>query len=148
MKKLNLFFAKINGRIKIRLFHRLKCEKGESYVETAIFCWVVILVMSFFLSVTPVFFTKLSLDNYAHELIREAEIAGRVDAETTRRLNRLNELKGLNPNVSWNRNGRVQIGEEITVTVSSVVDMGFFTFGSFPVEIVSEASGVSEVLWK
>ena len=127
---------------------KLKCKKGESYIDAAIFCFIAALVMAFIISVIPVFFTKLTLDNYAHELIREAEIAGRTGVETNNRLNRLNEIKGLNPNVVWSKNGKVQIGQEITVTVSSTVDMGFFTFGSFPVVLVSKATGVSEVLWK
>jgi hypothetical protein len=100
------------------------------------------------LAVAPVFITKLSLDNYANELAREAEIAGRVGVETTQRLGRLNEIRGLNPAVAWDRNGQVQIGQDVTVTVTTVVDISFFTFVNIPITLTSTATGTSEVLWK
>ena len=39
--------------------------------------------------VFPVFISKNQLDTFAAELIREAEIAGRVGGETTAKANRL-----------------------------------------------------------
>jgi hypothetical protein len=106
------------------------------------------LVLCTVLVIAPVFLTKLTLDNYANDLAREAEIAGRVGVETTARLNRLNEIKGLNPAVTWDRTGQIQIGTDVTVTVTSVADIGFYTFGSIPITLTSTATGTSEVLWK
>jgi hypothetical protein len=42
----------------------------------------------------------------------------------------------------------VQISDEIIVTVSSTLDIGFFNFGSFPIELNARATGRSEVYWK
>jgi hypothetical protein len=42
----------------------------------------------------------------------------------------------------------VQLGNEITVTLTQEVDIGFFTFGSFPITLKSKATGKSEVYWK
>jgi len=106
------------------------------------------LVLCTMLAVAPVFLTKLTLDNYANELVREAGIAGRVGQETTHRLNHLNDIKGLEPTVIWDRTGRIQIGQDMTVTVTTTVDMGFYVFGSMPITLTSTATGTSEVLWK
>ena len=130
------------------LLYRIKSRKGEGYIDVVVMTIAAMLVLTTIITVTPVFLTKLTLDNYANELAREAEIAGRVGIETTQRLNRLNEIKGLNPTVSWSETGRVQIGNDITVTVTTVVDIGFYEFGSIPITLSSTATGTSEVLWR
>lgn len=54
------------------------------------------------IKIAPVFITKMTLNNYANELCREAEIAGRICTETTAHLDRLNESHpDLNPTVTW-----------------------------------------------
>ena len=130
------------------IMRRAKSKKGDGYMDVVVMTIAAMLVLCTMLAVTPVFLTKLSLDNYANELAREAEIAGRVGTETTQRLARLNEIKGVNPAVSWDRTGRIQIGQDVTVTVSRTVDIGFFSFGSIPIRLTSTATGTSEVLWK
>jgi hypothetical protein len=89
---------------------RLKSKKGEGYIDVVVLTIAAMLMLCTMIAVAPVFITKLSLDNYANELAREAEIAGRVGMETTQRLGRLNETKGLNPDVAWDRTGQIQIG--------------------------------------
>lgn len=133
---------------KKRVSNRLKSKKAEGYIDVVVMCIAAMLVFATMLAVTPIFLTKLSLDNYANELAREAEIAGRVGTETTERLQRLNETKGLNPTVTWDKTGRVQIGQDVTVTVQATVDIGFYVFGNIPIRLSSTATGTSEVLWK
>lgn len=130
------------------MFNKLKSRKGSGYIDIVILCIVMMMFLVGLLNIAPVFIMKMSLDTYANELIREFEIAGRVDTETTNRLVRLNEVKNLNPNVSWTKTGKVQIGSDVTVTVTKVVDIGFSTFGSFPITLKSTAVGTSEVFWK
>ena len=60
------------------------------------------LVLALVVRVLPVYITKQQLDTYAVELVREAEIAGRVGTETTRRAaaltdRRLPTAPGLTP---------------------------------------------------
>ena len=38
--------------------------------------------------------------------------------------------------------------EEVTVTLTMDVDIGFGGLGSFPIELTAQASGRSEVYWK
>ena len=98
---------------------------------------------------SPVFTAKQQLDLFAAELVREAEISGRVGTETTLRAQVLRERTGLSPAISWSRSGRLQLNSEVTVTLTMTMDIGLFgRFGSFPVRLTAKASGVSEVYWK
>ncbi len=97
------------------------------------------------IKIAPVFITKMTLNNYANELCREAEIAGRVGAETNARLDRLNESHpDLNPVVMWSTNGNIQIGNTFTVTVSAQYDFSFFVFNNEPIIISATAEGTKE----
>jgi len=107
------------------------------------------LVIAVAISVLPVFVAKNKLDTYASELCREAEIAGYVGTQTTLRAQVLTEQTGLSPDISWSKTGNIQLNEEITVTLTMVVDIGVFGgFGSFPVTLTAKASGKSEVYHK
>ena len=76
-------------------------------------------------------------------------MAGRVGTETSRREQALREKTGLNPTVTWSKNGKIQLNEEVTVTVTYQVDIGLFAgFGSFPITLRADAAGKSEVYWK
>jgi len=131
-----------------KIICRVKSRKGESYIDIVIMTLAAMLVLVTMITVTPVFLTKLALDNYANELAREAEIAGRVGSETSQRLVVLNDIKGVNPAVSWSKTGQFQIGTDVMVTVSKTVDIGFYVFGSIPITLKSTATATSEVLWK
>ena len=99
--------------------------------------------------VLPVFVKKQQLDVFATELVREAEISGRVGAETDRREESLIEKTGLEPDISWSQEGRIQLNKDVSVTLTYETNIGLFgKFGSFPVTLRTEASGKSEVYWK
>ena len=91
---------------------------------------------------------KQQLDTFAAELVREAEITGRVGSETTSRAQVLSERLEIDPDIRWSRTGRIQLNEEVTVTLTMDVDIGFGGLGSFPIELTAQASGRSEVYWK
>jgi hypothetical protein len=127
---------------------RLAANKGDSYIGVVIFIMIMMIMLVFILNVAPIFLTKMQLNNYANELCREAEIAGRVGTETTARLDRLNESSGMSPTVVWSETGKIQIGRTFTVTVSADVDFSFFIFSGNTITISSTAEGTSEVFWK
>ena len=82
-------------------------------------------------------------------LVREAEISGRVGTETSRRAAALTDSTGLDPDIRWSKAGRIQLNEEVTVTLTLDMDIGLFGgFSSFPITLRSEATGKSEVYWK
>jgi hypothetical protein len=126
----------------------LRSKRGEGYIDVCIIVLVVIMILALFNAAAPVMTVKMQLDNFADELVREAEISGRIGAETTARARVLSEKTGLSPKIEWSRNGKIPLNQEFTVTLTVTLDIGFGGFGSFPVTLTSKASGKSEVYWK
>ncbi len=127
----------------------LKSKQGEGYIDVAILVLCAMLVIALAVRVFPAYIIKQQVDTFATELVREAEIAGRVGIETTNRELLLREKTGITPEVKWSKLGRIQLNEEITVTVTFETDIGLFGgFASFPVTLRADAAGKSEVYWK
>ncbi len=126
----------------------LKSRRGEGYFDIVIVVLVVVMVISLIIAVAPVVSAKIQLDNYADELVREAEISGKIGSETTARAQVLSERTGIIPKITWSRVGKVQLNQEFTVTCTYTMNIGFGEFGSFPVTLTAKASGKSEVFWK
>ena len=127
----------------------LRSRRGEGYIDVCVLVLCAMLVIALAVKVFPAYIAKQQIDIFATELIQEAEISGRVGTETTRREQLLREQTGLTHAVSWSRSGRVQLNQEITVTVTCRVDIGLFAgLGSFPITLRSDASGKSVVYWK
>ena len=126
----------------------IKSKRAEGYVDVVVTVLVIMLCVALAVHVFPVFIAKNQLDTFAAELIREAEISGRVGAETTARANQLSNNLGINPTIAWSRTGNVQIDTEVSLTLTLQYNIGFFTFGSFPITLTSRATGKSEVFWK
>lgn len=127
----------------------LKDKRAEGYVDVIVLVLCSIMVLALALRVLPVFVEKQQLDTFATELVREAEVSGRVGSETTRRAAILREKTGIDPNISWSTGGRIQLNEEVTVTLTVHTNIGLFgDFGSFPITLRAQASGKSEVYWK
>lgn len=127
----------------------LRDERGEGYVDVVVAVVAVMMAVALAVRIFPVFIAKLQLDNYADELIREAEVSGRVGAETAARYERLAEKTGLRPTVTWSGSGKIQLNREVTVKLTLRMEIGLFGgLGSFPVTLTSEATGKSEVYWK
>lgn len=132
-----------------RLLKPLKNNRGEGYIDVVVLVLCAMLVVALAVKVFPAYIAKQKVDTFATELMREAEIAGRVGSETSRREEILVDKTGINPDVNWSRTGRVQLNEKITVVVTYRMDIGLFgDFGSFPVTLRGEAMGKSEVYWK
>lgn len=127
----------------------LKNNRGEGYIDVVVLVLCAMLVIALAVKVFPAYIAKQKVDTFATELVREAEIAGRVGSETARREQLLVEKTGITPEVTWSRTGRIQLNEEISVVVIYYMDIGLFgEFGSFPVILRGEAMGKSEVYWK
>ncbi|HBR07902.1 MAG TPA: hypothetical protein DD735_03265 [Clostridiales bacterium] len=127
----------------------LKNRRGEGYIDVAVLVLCAMLVIALAVQVFPAYIAKQQVDTFASELIREAEIAGRVGSETTTQEQLLRERTGLEPEVIWSKTGKIQLNEEVTVTVTYEMNIGLFVgFGSFPVTLQAQATGKSEVYWK
>ncbi|MDN8588138.1 DUF4320 family protein [Paenibacillus sp. 11B] len=127
----------------------LRSKRGEGYVDVVVLVLAAMLCVALAIKVFPVFVVKNQLDTFAAELVREAEISGRVGNETNWRASELQTQTGLYPTIAWSRTGEIQINEEVTVTLKTTVNIGLFgDFGSFPIELSARAQGKSEVYWK
>ena len=127
----------------------LKSKRGEGYIDVCVLVLCTMLVIALAVQVLPAFIAKQQLDTFATELVREAEIAGRVGSETNRREQALREQTGLDPTVQWSDTGRIQLNEEVSVTLTYEIDLGLFAgFGSFSITLRADATGKSEVYWK
>jgi hypothetical protein len=127
----------------------LRSKQGEGYIDVAVLVLCAMLVIALAVRVFPAYIIKQQVDTFATELMREAEIAGRVGTETTNRELLLREKTGITPTVTWSKSGRIQLNEEITVTVTFDTNIGLFGgFGSFPITLRADAAGKSEVYWK
>lgn len=131
------------------MIRALKNRRGEGYIDVAVLVLCAMLVIALAVQVFPAYIAKQQVDTFASELIREAEIAGRVGSETTTQEQLLRERTGLVPEVTWSKTGMIQLNEEVTVTVIYEMNVGLFAgFGSFPVTLQTQATGKSEVYWK
>ena len=111
-----------------------KRHSGEGYIDVCVLVVCAMLVLALVVRVLPVYVAKQQLDTYAVELVREAA---------------LTDSTGLDPDIRWSKTGRIQLNEEVTVTLTLDMDIGLFGgFGSFPITLRSEATGKSEVYWK
>lgn len=132
-----------------RLKKIAESQKGEGYVDVIVLVLSAVMVLALSMRVLPVFIQKQQLDTFATELVREAEVSGRVGTETSRRAAILTEKTGLHPDISWSADGRIQLNEEVTVTLTLDTNIGLFgEFASFPITLQAKASGKSEVYWK
>lgn len=132
-----------------RLQSIMKSKRAEGYVDVIVLVLCAVMVLALALKVLPVFVAKQQLDTFATELVREAEVTGRVGSETDRRAAILREKTGIDPDISWSTGGRIQLNGEVTVTLTLQENIGLFgDFGSFPITLRAQAVGKSEVYWK
>lgn len=132
-----------------KMIKAFKNNRGEGYIDVVVLVLCAMLVIAVAVKVFPVYIVKQQVDTFATELVREAEIAGQVGTETSRREQLLAEKTGISPTVVWSKTGKIQLNEEISVVVTYEVNIGMFNgFGSFPITLRGEAMGKSEVYWK
>ena len=113
----------------------LKERRGEGFVDVCVLVLSVALVLALVVRIAPVFVAKQNLDVFADELVRTAEINGRVGSATSAKAADLREETGLDPDISWSDTGKINLGL-------------FGEFASFPVTLTARATGASEVYWK
>ncbi len=126
----------------------LKDKRGEGYIDVVIIVFVVVLMLALATNVLPVFIMKAKLDTFADEAVRCAEIEGYIGSATRNRINELKVNTGLEPDVNWSTTGKIQLNSEFSLVLTLETDIGFFSFGSFPITLTSKATGRSEVYWK
>ncbi len=61
-----------------RLWRALSERRGEGYVDVMCLVLCAVMVLALAMRVLPIFIQKQQLDTFATELVREAEVSGRV----------------------------------------------------------------------
>jgi len=130
------------------MWKRLINEQGEAYIDAVILVLIAFLMIGLSMKVFPVFIAKNELNSFAKELVRVAEIEGRIGSVTSVKANELKATMKMNPTIEWSTSGKIQLNDAFSVTVTHEMDIGFFEFGSFPITLTSRATGRSEVYWK
>lgn len=131
----------------------LKDNKGSGYIDCIFVVLITVLMVAFTMKVYPVFITKNNLDKFASEIVREAETTGQIGNSVQDRITKLKKNLGNVDSIDWKVNyvygtNKIQLGDPIEVTVKKKVNIGFFDFGSFPIDLQGKDSGFSEVYWK
>ena len=67
-----------------RIYKIMRDKKGEGYIDAAVVVFCVMFVIALGVRIFPVFITKIQLDNFADELVREAEILSLIHILTDR----------------------------------------------------------------
>lgn len=136
--------------MKRRIRDVCRNRRGEGYIDVAIGIICLMLVVALAMTLFPVFMKKQQLDSFAERIVRQAEIVGSTDVSG--RIAQLKQETGLDPQIQWDcdyySGNKVQLNGDIQVTLTQRVDIGFFVFGSFPIELKAKASGKSEVYYK
>ena len=119
----------------------LKDKRGEGFVDVCVLVLAIAMVLALVVRIAPVFVAKQNLDVFADELVRTAEINGQVGSATSAKAADLRDQTGLDPNISWSDTGKIQLGNEVEVTLTTTVNIGLLgVFASFPVTLTAMAS--------
>lgn len=131
----------------------LNNKKGEGYIDSAILVLVAVMTIACALKVYPVFVAKSQLNKFASEIVRDAEVTGQIGNSVNDRIKKLNEELVNVDEIKWDvkyisGTKKIQLNDPIEVTIHKKMDIGFFSFGSFPIPLKAKDSGFSEVYWK
>ena len=125
----------------------LKNENGAAMVAFVIGFLLFILTIFSFLQLFPLYDEYSRLNDFGKEIMRTAELSGRIGAETDSEIVRMKAITKLDPNITWSKSGKVALGEEIEVTLtaeSTVRALG----QDFVIPMKVRVTGRSEVYWK
>ncbi|HGS9095697.1 TPA: DUF4320 family protein [Clostridioides difficile] len=132
-------------------------EDERGFIDSTMGVIAIAIVASLFISLGFVIFpaldTQVQLNNFAKEIVREAQITGEIDKDVDKKMKNLEDNLVKPDKVIWDAKyitgtKKIQLNEEIKVRVEKTVDLGFFDFGHFPVPLHGSHSGRSEVYWR
>jgi hypothetical protein len=105
--------------------------------------------MYLIINIISVIMLKQKLDDFAGELIKTAEISGRIGSEVETKKAKLKEELGISPIISITPStGNVQLNNDIKVLVQDKADIGLSSLIKLTLNLKSSRTGQSEVYWK
>ena len=137
------------------MLNKLKNTRGEGYIEVIVTVLVSMMVILLAVGTLSLIVRKANLDHFARELVRTAEISGRIGTEVNSRYSELQDETGLSPAVSWQAlyfneaNKSIQLKGDIVLYLELQTSFkGLGGFVPMPVTLKSKATGQSERYWK
>lgn len=136
--------------MNINLFFNDK-KANANYVSAVIGLFVIMLFVTMFIYIFPIFKRQQTLDTFARELVRCCEIDGTIDQEAN--IRRLSQMTGITPNINFDYDSyrgthKVQLNHNIKVELSDTYYVYITTFARYPIDLRSIAYGKSEVYYK
>lgn len=130
-----------------RIKQKIKCRKGEMYIDTAISVFVMLIVLAIVMSVVPVLIKQYQLNVLANDVTRYIEVAGSSDNLDADKIYDENMIKPSNLQVDGGGE-KIQLGKTFSVTLEYETEIGLGGLIEIPITITSKAQGTSEVYWK
>lgn len=136
-----------------KIIKNIKNDNGSIYVEFLVGFILLMTVLVAIMSVLSVFSIKNELDNANNLLLQQAEMTGSTDLSTE--VEKLKAKTGLDFIVSYEgtdymsgSTSKVQLGDEIHITLSVVRDIGAGDLVNAPITVKSSLVGVSQYFHK
>ena len=132
----------------------LKNKKAEGYIDVAVAVLVIAFVLILMISIWSMVTLKQDMTYMARELVEAATVSGRIGPEVEARFAELCAESGFTPTVSFSAmyfdpiTGKVQLGEVISVTLTTEMILPGFGGFELPFDISVTQSGLSRVYWK
>ena len=131
-----------------KIKNKLAEERGvDNTVETSANILVYVVAFLLVISGMNIMYREYKLYLFSSELIRTAELNGEVGAETRKRQEELEKTLGIKPTVVWDRTGKYNLNETISLTLTLGTDVKFPLFRSY-LTLTKKATGTSEVYHK
>ncbi len=135
-------------KILKKLKNKLKDVKGvDNTIEMTFILVVLFIILATIFGFSHLIYTNYKVTQFANESVRVAELYGEVGTKTYENIDKLKTSIGINPNVTFDKTGKINFLEPIQVTVElpyrlkiPFLDLGF--------NIRKSATGMSEVYWK
>jgi hypothetical protein len=138
-----------------KLLQKLKNSRGEGYIDVIVTVLISMMVVLLAVGTFSMIIEKVNLDHFGRELIRTAEVSGRIGSDVNSRYSELQAETGLSPVVNWQTsyynvsNKSIQLREDITLYLELHTSFkGLGGFVSVPVTLRSMVTGKSERYWK
>lgn len=133
----------------------MKDKAGSTYIEMVIGILVFTLAVAFVVKFVPVMILKNQLNSFTTSVSRIISVEGSYDStveEIVEELRQTSEIGAVTISTSGTSfisgTKKIQLNGTIIISVTTKYDIGFFTFGSFPITVNSKAQARSEVYWK
>ncbi len=131
----------------------LKNRRGEGYIDVAVAVLVIAFVLIFIISVWSMMTVKQDMRAMCNELVEIASVTGRVGTEVYARYAELCTELGYTPTLTvettyFDSTGKVQLGEIITITLTTEMTLPGFGDFELPFEVSVSESGLSRMYWK